>query len=161
VALTADHAFEGTVRVDRRLQDILSDPITGFLPMFDVSVVRLSDPDTTVVELAESTVVKSTLAAVIINSDGHEVPAQRHVNLTIKAGLPVFLATAGYEMRGWIHVGQAKDSQIEVLTLELKPFFPVTNAQIQVPGDPSEPMEVPVVLVNRDLLSVFSFDAPA
>ena len=159
VAITATHIYEGDITVVERFQEVLNDAITDFLHLEGVSVVRVGEPDVTLHESSSMTINKEAVVAAVLTTEEHEAPKSRVSHRAPKAPQRVFICAEGIEVEGFVHLNRVYDDPTEAMSLELKKFFAVTDARISFPAVDDEPVEAPVALVNRNLLTALALEA--
>lgn len=158
VAITATHIYEGEVVLSARFQEVLNESITAFLDIDDVTAVRINEPDVTLYEADSMTIAKDRLVATLITTDEHEAPKTRVTHRSPRAPQKVFICTEGVEIRGLVHLTRMYDTPTEAISLEFKPFFAVTDVSVTFPGIDGDPVQAPVALVNRNLLTALALE---
>jgi len=146
--LTAKVATHG-----QRLLDVLTDSNTDFLAVHDVKVFRRRG-DTCIETLSEAVIRKDNIALVLPSSSKHEAPSKRSRSFVAKRTFSTFLVAIGYEVRGEIQLKTIDDPKV-LLCQEFRNFFPVPNGTVSFAGTSCGNRGSQVVLVNRDLVSVF------
>ena len=158
-----EHRFTATVYVhDQRLLDLLNDQTTDVLPINDVAVYRCSALEDAVAILPEAIIHKADLHLVIITREERNQPTQRLFGYVQKMRYPVFLTVPGYDVQGAMHLLPSHDlDPTTILVNKASTFFPVTNATISEAWRGEEDFAVPVVMVNKRSLTLFSLgEAP-
>ncbi len=146
--LTAKVATHG-----HRLLEVLADESTDFLPVRDVKVFRRRG-DTCNDTLSKAVIRKANIALALPAGTKHEAPDKRSGRHVAKNKYAAFLVVLGYEVRGEIHLKELFDPKI-LFCHEFRLFFPVPHATVSFAGTRCGDRESQVVLVNRDLVSLF------
>ena len=146
--LTAKVATHG-----QRLLEVLADTNTDFLAVQDVRVFRRRG-DTCMATLSEAVIRKANIAFVLPSGSKHEAPEKRSRSYVAKKKYGAFLVVLGYEVRGEIHLKELDDPKV-LLCQEFRSFFPVPRGNVSFAGTRCGDRESQVVLVNRDLVSLF------
>lgn len=155
VLATQEHRLEGVVPADgRRLLDVLNDSSTGFLRVFDTSVFRRHD-DKRLAVVREAVVRKANIGLAIPVEMAHEASEKRFQNYVQKRQYSVFLVVLGYHVRGVVQLKKSTDP-VAALTREMGTFLPVPNGEVSIGEVDFHEPEAPVVIVNQDLVSLFS-----
>ena len=143
---------------ETRLQDILNVRTTEYLPIFDVQVFHSIDADVCVANLPDALISKSSICLVIIPTEKHEAPEQRMINRINKNLYDTFLSVLSFEVQGTIHSIDPPHSPqlINNIVNDLNNFFPITNATISQVNSSAKPLKVPVVIVNKTYVGIFS-----
>jgi hypothetical protein len=155
--ITHEYRFRATVYTRGwRLLDLLNDPMTHYLQINDLRIYRYNNSSEGVATFSEGFVRKDDLHLVIITSEKHEAPIQRLFNYVRKAPYHVFLTVPGHEVRGTMHIVQQPDvNPITILTSQPGAFAPVTGATVSRAWTGEEILSCPVVMVNKNSLSLF------
>jgi len=143
----------------QRLQEILNVRTTEYLRIIDVQVFHSIDADVCVANLPNALISKSSICLVIIPTGKHEAPEQRMLKRIKKNLYDTFLSVLSFEVQGTIHLKNSPQSPqlTEYLVLDLKNFFPITNATISQVNSSAKPLKAPVVIVNKTYVGIFSF----
>jgi len=123
-----------------------------------VQVFQSIDADVCVVNLHDALINKSSICLVVIPSEKHEAPEQRMLKRHEKNLYDTFLSVLSFEVQGIIHsIDTPHSPQLtEYLVHDLKNFFPITNATISQVNSSAKPLKVPVVIVNKTFVGIFS-----
>jgi len=146
--LTAKVATHG-----QRLLDVLADSNTDFLAVHDVRVFRRRG-DACIDTLPRAVIRKANIAFALPSGSKHEAPGKRTTSFVAKRKYAAFLVVLGYEVRGEIHLKDLDDPKA-LLCQEFRNFFPVPHSNVSFAGTRCGDRESQVVLVNRDLVSLF------
>ena len=142
----------------QRLKEILNERTTEYLQIIDVQVFHSIDTDVCVANLPDAIISKSSICLVIIPTEKHEAPEQRMLKRIKKKLYDTFLSILSFEVQGTIHLKNSPQSPqlTEYLVLDLKNFFPITNATISQFNSSAKPLKAPVVIVNKTHVGIFS-----
>ena len=146
--LTAKVATHG-----QRLLEVLADSNTDFLPVHDVKVFRRRG-DACIDTLPAAVIRKANIALALPAGTKHEAPEKRSGRYITKKKYATYLVVLGYEVRGEIRLTGNDDPRV-LLCQELSRFFPVPHGNVSFAGTPCADWQSQVVLVNRDLVSLF------
>ena len=142
----------------QRLKEILNERTTEYLRIIDVQVFHSIDADECVANLPDALISKSSICLVIIPTEKHEAPEQRMLKRIKKNLYDTFLSVLSFEIQGTIHsIDPPHSPQLtDYLVHDLKTFFPITNATISQVNSSAKPLKVPVVIVNKTYVGIFS-----
>ena len=133
-----------------RLLDVLNDPMTEYLQIYDA---RVSERGETVQqELHDAVIVKAEISVAVVPSDRHEAKERRRFIAIDKKRYPAPLFADGFDVRGTIHLGGPSDPVI-ALAGELQGFFAITEATLTHTAT-GERLDAPVIMPNKRLLSM-------
>ncbi|HWB00692.1 MAG TPA: hypothetical protein VG713_19495 [Pirellulales bacterium] len=135
-----------------RLLEVLNAPSSEFLHLTDVQIVRRDAAST--VRMPKAVVRKSQIAIAAPATERHEAPEKRRHAFVNKRTMPAYVIISNVEIRGTIHLRGVGDS-VSVLVHEMGNFFPVSQVTV-TRAVQSESCELPVVIVNKAFISVFS-----
>ena len=157
VFYTVSHRIEGNVLLNERLSEKLNDPLTDFLEIADVRMSSLTagaEADT--VQWPVATIPKATVLLATLDLDKHESRQTRIDKVQAKRGSSVGAVVGTIEVYGTGHI-QFTGAPSRVLTSQLSPFFPVTEATIILSQrEDNNRIETSVALVNRAQVQVFT-----
>ena len=154
ILATHEHLLTAKVSTrGQRLLDVLADPNTDFLPVHDVRVFRRRG-DACIETLPKAVIRKANIAFALPSGTKHEAPEKRSRSYVAKKKYAAFLVVLGYEVRGEIHLKSIDDPKV-LLCQEFRSFFPVAHGNVSFAGTRCGDRESQVVLVNRDLVSLF------
>jgi len=134
--------------------DLLNDRTTEYLHIHDVQVFRSSAPEARIASFPDAVVRKEDLSLVLIIGERHEAPEKRLYAFVPKRPHHVFITVPGYEIRGNMFLTGAAEP-VSILARETGQFFPVTQATVSGIGAVGEPIEAPVILINKDTVALF------
>ncbi len=142
----------------QRIQEILNERTTEYLRIFDVQVFHSIDADVCVANLPDVVISKSSICLVIIPTEKYEAPEQRMFKRIQKKLYDTFLSVLSFEVQGTIHLIDPPHSPqlTNILVHDLKNFFPITNATISQVNSSANPLKVPVVIINKTYVGIFS-----
>lgn len=154
ILATHEHLLTAKVPTHgQRLLEVLADPNTDFLSVHDVRIFRRRG-DTCIDTLPNAVIRKANIALALPAGAKHEAPRKRSTSYVAKKKYAAFLVVLGYEVRGEIHLKNVDDPKV-LLCQEFRSFFPVPHGNVSFAGTRCGERESQVVLVNRDLVSVF------
>jgi hypothetical protein len=136
-----------------RLVQVLNDGNTRFLSLTDVQVFR-REGGTHVATLPRAVIQKDSIALAIPAVAGHESPRKRRDNYIQKSQFHTLVLVLGYEVRGRLWLKGTEDP-VSALCRELGTFFPITDGVVAFAGKEGDQHGGQVVLVNRNLISLF------
>jgi hypothetical protein len=150
-----EHWLQGRIETGGlRLQEILNSQTTDYLRLHDI---RLRGIDGEACPISDCIVRKAQLALVMPLGDKHEAPEKRVYSFVNKQEQPTLILAHSYEVRGRLHIKSTTDP-VSLLTSQIGAFLPVTQATISKAGSNQEPLQVPLVLVNRERISFLHLD---
>ena len=154
ILATHEHLLTAKVPTrGRRLLDVLADSNTDFLAVDDVRIFRRQG-DTCIETLPRAAIRKDNIAFALPSGTRHEAPQKRSTSFISKKTYDAFLMVLGYEIRGQIQLKEIDDPRV-LLCRELGNFFPVPHGSVSFAGTRCGDRQSQVVLVNRNLISVF------
>ena len=154
---TQAHRIEGELLVTERLSEKLNDPLTDFIELRDARITSLlHDAGGPGVMWPVATIPKSTILLATLDMTEHESRQTRIDKVQSKTGSEVGAIVGSIEVYGTGHL-QFSGAPTRVLTTQLQPFFPVTDATIllsQRQGD--NRIGTGLALVNRGMVRAFT-----
>ncbi len=161
VLITREHLIAATVTTaGKRVLDVLNDSLTDYLQVFDVQVFRDMEMQQPIATFPSVWVQKSALSMIILPEERHEAPERRLYNFVQKTPRHVFVIVPGYEVEGSLHLARSARAET-TLTHDLGDFFPITQAKVVQVGSLLEATEVPVVIIHKPMMLLFSLDESA
>lgn len=157
VFYTQSHRIEGELLVTERLSEKLNDPLTDYIEMRTARISSLfHDDEAGAVQWPVATIPKSSILLATLDQVEHESRRTRIDKVQSKKGSQVGAIVGTIEVYGTGHL-QLAGSPTRVLTTQLQPFFPITEATIllsQVKGD--NRVGTGLALVNRAMIRAFT-----
>lgn len=157
VFYTQAHRIEGELLVTERLSEKLNDPLTDFIELRDVRITSLThSADATAVNWPVATIPKGTILLATLDMKEHESRQTRIDKVQSKRGSEVGAIVGTIEVYGTGHI-QFSGAPTRVLTTQLQPFFPVTDATLllsQREGD--NRIGTGLALINRSMIRAFT-----
>jgi hypothetical protein len=152
IICTDDHRLAVVIAgKGQRVLEILNDPGSTYLPIFEVLIQRMSEV-TSKNRLPEATIVKSRLAICVLAADLHEAPERRQYAFVEKMKLAATVLVQGWEVQGTISFKGSPDA-VSLLQREFGSFFPLTDATIRH-ATTDQSFSASVAIVNKSLVSV-------
>lgn len=155
VLYTDAHRITGTLMLRERLSEALNDPLTDYLELQDVRVSKLVDPDHRQISWPTTVVPKNEIVIATLDDDRGENKASRIDKMTKKDDTKLGCVVGAIELYGTGHIGFLSNPR-EVLLHQLRPFFPVTDANLLLPAAVDSWLETPLALANRAKLKAFA-----
>lgn len=153
---TEAHRIEGVLVVTERLSEKLNDPLTDYIELRDVRITSLHDAGGPGVVWPVATIPKATILIATLDMQEHESRQTRIDKVQSKKGSEIGAIVGSIEVYGTGHL-QFTGAPTRVLTTQLQPYFPVTNATIllsQRQGD--NRIDTGLALVNRSMIRAFT-----
>ena len=141
--------LEGT-----RIQDALNDAGTDFLRLVDVEVHAPAKREY-ITKLPDVVVPKCKLDFVVIPTSEHEAPENRWNNRTARVVFKTFVTVGYCDISGYLHLPSKPADLQYTLLHQLGRFFACTEATFSFSGSGGTQLSVPLLFVNRDLVSCF------
>lgn len=124
------HWISGSLALGgNRLQDVLNDPLSGFLKLSDVAVRQRSDVEPEA-RLPHVVLPKSGIEFVIDDELECETPEKRWNHYRSKESFEAFAVVGGKTVRGNLHLLRPTLDPPNTLANELHSFFPLTDARL-------------------------------
>lgn len=156
VFYTVAHRIDGQLLVRERLSERLNDPLTDFLELTGVSITSLTHENAAPVRWAVATIPKQSILVATLDNPEGENRQSRIDKVQVKRGSQVGAIVGSIEVYGTGHIVFTGAPQ-RVLTTQLSPFFPVTDATILLSQRIAENrIQSPVALVNRSMVQAFT-----
>jgi len=154
---TQAHRIEGQLLVTERLSEKLNDPLTDFIELRDARISSvLRGADSPAVTWPVATIPKTTILLATLDMMEHESRQTRIDKVQSKRGSEVGAIVGMIEVYGTGHL-QFTGAPTRVLTTQLQPFFPVTNATILLSSsDDDNRLTTGLALVNRSMIRAFT-----
>lgn len=154
---TLAHRIEGELLVTERLSEKLNDPLTDFIELRDARITSLLRTDAPAVTWPVATIPKTTILLATLDMVEHESRQTRIDKVQSKKGSEVGAIVGTIEVYGTGHL-QFTGAATRVLTTQLQPFFPVTNATILLSHreDGANRIGTGLALVNRAMIRAFT-----
>lgn len=154
---TQAHRIEGELVVTERLSEKLNDPLTDYIELRDARITSLMhDNNGPAVNWPVATIPKRSILVATLDMKEHESRQTRIDKVQTKRGSQVGAIVGSIEVYGTGHL-QFTGAPTRVLTTQLQPYFPVTDATIllsQRLGD--NRIGTGLALVNRALIRAFT-----
>jgi hypothetical protein len=135
-----------------RLQDVLNDPLSGFLELSDVAVRQRPDGEP-VARPPHVVLPKSGIEFVIDDELECETPEKRWNHYRSKESFEAFAVVGGKTIRGNLHLLRPTLDPRNTLANELHSFFPLTDAWIS--HGQFDSRRFPLVFVHKTSVSAF------
>ena len=143
--------------VTERLSEKLNDPLTDFIELRSARITSLlQDASGPAVTWPVATIPKSTILIATLDMQEHESRQTRIDKVQTKTGSEVGAIVGTIEVYGTGHL-QFTGAPTRVLTTQLQPFFPVTNATLLIAARPGDNrVGTGLALVNRSMVRAFT-----
>jgi hypothetical protein len=153
VLFTDGHMLRCTTPLqERRFLDVLNDPRTEFLKVFNVRMATEPYSECTVT-LGDCVLPKPSIQLAIPIVDKHEAPEKRYNAFAAKQEHPAFVLAGRFEVCGRLHL-KGTDDPTYFLTHELDRFIPLTDARVSQRGKLVYSHPIQVVLVNKKFVDM-------
>jgi len=157
---TQAHRIEGQLMVTERLSEKLNDPLTDFIELRSCRISSLLQPaDAPAVTWPVATIPKSTILVATLDMQEHESRQTRIDKVQTKRGSQVGAIAGTIEVYGTGHI-QFSGAPTRVLTTQLQPFFPVTDATLMLSARQGDNrVGTGLALVNRSMVRAFTLSS--
>jgi len=154
---TQAHRIAGQLTVTERLSEKLNDPLTDFIELTDVRISSLLKSDNAPsVIWPMAAIPKKVILLATLDMQEHESRQTRIDKVQAKKGSEVGAVVGTIEVYGTGHL-QFDGAPTRVLTSQLQPFFPITDATILLSQrEIDSRMSTGLALVNRELIQAFT-----
>lgn len=154
---TESHRIQGELSVTERLSEKLNNPLTDFIELRDARISSLGHSvSTAAVGWAVATIPKAAILLATLDMEEHESRQTRIDKVQTKTGSQIGAIVGTIEVYGTGHL-KFTGSAARVMTSQLQPFFPVTNAVLQLSHrDEDNRIGTGLALVNRDMVKAFT-----
>jgi len=154
---TDAHRIEGELVVTERLSEKLNDSLTDFIELRSARITSLYDTEANAVTWPVATIPKATIVLATLDMQEHESRQTRIDKVQSKKGSSVGAVAGSIEVYGTGHI-QFSGSPTRVLTTQLQPFFPITNATLLLSarGGENSRIGTGLALVNRGMIKAFT-----
>lgn len=155
---TEAHRIVGELVVTERLSEKLNDPLTDFIELRKARITSLyGDATRAGVTWPVATIPKSAVLLATLDMQEHESRQTRIDKVQSKKGSEVGAIAGSIEVYGTGHL-QFTGAATRVMTTQLQPFFPITNATILLGQrtDGENRIGTGLALVNRDKVRAFT-----
>ena len=151
----SNHLLLGDLSLqDSRIRETLNNSSTDFVQLHNVEVythVRCE----CVTKLPAITVSKSKLEFIVVPLGPHEARDKCWNNWSARAAHDAYAFVNGYRIRGTLHLPEsALDPQLAFMQQDGR-FFALTNVSLGYGGRGVRPLEVPLLLANKELVSSY------
>jgi hypothetical protein len=154
---TEAHRIEGELVLSERLSEKLNDPLTDYIELRHARITSLlHDSGSPAMKWPVATIPKRTILVATLDAEEHESRQTRIDKVQSKQGSEVGAVVGSIEVYGTGHL-QFSGAPTQVLTTQLQPYFPVTDATIllsQRQGD--NRIATGLALVNRSMVRAFT-----
>lgn len=154
---TQSHRIEGELRVSERLSEKLNDPLTDFIELRKARISSLGHSSAAAaVCWPVATIPKSAMLMATLDMQEHESRQTRVDKVQSKQGSQVGAIVGTIEVYGTGHL-RFKGSAARVMSTQLQPFFPITNAVLQLSQrETDNRIGTGLALINRDMVQAFT-----
>lgn len=154
---TQSHRIVGDLSVTERLSEKLNDPLTDFIDLRDARISSLGNATgAAAVSWPVATIPKSAILLATLDMEEHESRQTRIDKVQSKQGSQVGAIVGTIEVYGTGHL-RFTGSASRVMTSQLQPFFPVTNAVLQLSQrEEDNRVGTGLALINRDKVQAFT-----
>lgn len=154
---TQSHRIEGELMVSERLSEKLNDPLTDYIELRSARITSLlREAGAPAVTWPVATIPKATILLATLDMQEHESRQTRIDKVQAKKGSEVGAIVGSLEVYGTGHI-QFTGAPTRVLTTQLQPFFPVTNATLILSARQGENrVGTGLALVNREMIRAFT-----
>lgn len=154
---TQSHRIVGDLLVSERLSEKLNNPLTDFIELRDARTSSLGNAlGAAAVSWPVATIPKSAILLATLDMEEHESRRTRIDKVQSKQGSRVGAIVGTIEVYGTGHL-RFSGSAAQVMTSQLQPFFPVTNAVLQMSQrEKDNRIGTGLALVNRDKVQAFT-----
>lgn len=154
---TEAHRIEGELVLSERLSEKLNDPMTDYLELRNARITSLMhDSGSPAMKWPVATIPKKTILLATLDAEEHESRQTRIDKVQTMQGSEVGAIVGSIEVYGTGHL-RFSGAPTRVLTNQLQPYFPITNATIllsQRQGD--NRIATGLALVNRGMVRAFT-----
>ena len=157
VFYTQGHRIEGELTVTERLSEKLNNPLTDFIELRNVKITGLlRSEEAPAINWPVATIPKPAILLATLDMVEHESRQTRIDKVQSKRGSQVGAIVGSIEVYGTGHL-QFTGAPTRVLTTQLQPFFPVTNATLLLNQTESgNRVGTGLALVNREQVLSFT-----
>ena len=145
---TGSYRLSATVQTyKRRLVDILSDNLTGYLDLTDVYISRINNPGDIIATYQQGSLVKKEISFILLSSEEDSVSKERFYAHN-RTKLPIFTTVPSFEIHGhfeWLGEFDIK----KVLMTDGSKFLTVLNGTAANSTFPQVAFQGPAILVNK------------
>jgi hypothetical protein len=154
---TQSHRLEGDLVVTERLSEKLNDPLTDFIELRDARISSLARSSAAAaVSWPVATIPKSAILLATLDMQQHESRQTRIDKVQSKQGSQVGAIVGTIEVYGTGHL-RFSGSAARVMSSQLQPFFPITNAVLQFSQrEEDNRVGTGLALINRDMVRAFT-----
>jgi hypothetical protein len=153
--VTTAYRMSGHVATgNRRLADILSDPMSNILPMQDIYVSRIHKPGEIVAHFKAGAIFKDRITFVVLPTEADGL-SKDHVYPSLTRQMrDVFVTVPSFEIEGSIKVAGKLNLQA-LLTIGTEKFMPLLHATASSSLFPHVQFSGPVILANKSSVELF------
>ena len=154
---TNSHRIQGELRVTERLSEKLNNPLTDFIELSEARISSLAhSSQAAAVSWPLATIPKSAILMATLDMEEHESRQTRIDKVQSKTGSQVGAIVGTIEVYGTGHL-RFTGSAARVMSSQLQPFFPVTNAVLQLSQrEDDNQIGTGLALINRDMVQAFT-----
>ena len=132
----------------RRLSDIINDPLQKQLQLERVKINRSERMDENVAEYANVSIKRESIQAILVMSEPARPPQQRISNFVPKQEIRVAALLPSFHIHGSIYVAGKVDA-VDFVLHGAESFAVLSNATVTMTSRTDKPILVPTAFLNR------------
>jgi len=154
---TQAHRIDGELIVNERLAEKLNNPLTDFIELRKVTISSLlRSTEAPAITWPVASIPKHSILLATLDMREHESRQTRIDKVQTKKGSQVGAIVGSIEVYGTGHL-QFTGAPTQILSTQLQPFFPVTNATLLLSqSDHGNRVGTGLALINREQVLAFT-----